>query len=344
MVSGAVLALLWWVAPTLGAVPIFGPNKEYRLTPNEGPYMLYVATFRGDPDNPDPNQRPQVMAHKLVYEIRSRCKVPAFVFSRSEQELQQEKQKLEQELQQRYGGNAPQNKTIRVHHEYAVLVGNYKDMDAARKALDGFKELEAKKKLPPLQGSTMAIADPRKPDAIHSGDVGSVKVKVDEVRLQNPLAHGFVVPNPLRPRQAPAPAAAQPKAFLSDLNQGEPYNLLKCQQPYTLVVKVFTPAVRTQSTRPSVFEANRPVLDANAGRELQAAAEQANQLAGVLRTKNLGYESFVWHTRNSSIVTVGSFKSPNDPELLKTQRLLAGMKIGSVELLPQPMPMEVPKQ
>ena len=79
------------------------------------------------------------------------------------------------------------------------------------------------------------------------------------------------------------------------------------------------------------------------GQDLANAAEMAHNLAKVLRHKDLGYESYVLHTRNSSIVTVGSFSGPKDPELLKLAGELAGKKIGAVDLTAQPAAMKVPQ-
>src|SRR4029079_19725840 len=69
---------------------------------------------------------------------------------------------------------------------------------------------------------------------------------------------------------------------------------------------------------------------------LMAGAEQAESLAKVLRemTKNgqlLGIEAFVLHTRDASLVTVGQFDGPYDPELIRTRDMLASIKLNVTE-------------
>ena len=70
---------------------------------------------------------------------------------------------------------------------------------------------------------------------------------------------------------------------------------------------------------------------------LEAGAEQAESLAEALRKmtdstgQSLGLEAFVLHTRNASLVTVGQFDGPNDPELLRVRRQLSSMKLNVTE-------------
>ena len=89
-----------------------------------------------------------------------------------------------------------------------------------------------------------------------------------------------------------------------------------------------------------------------AGKEvdtLALAAEQAHELARFLSSPQLGFETWVLHTRNSSVVAVGGFSGPNDPELERLKRQLGALKFSSnktqgdpIGLLPNPIPIEVP--
>lgn len=333
------LALLGLV-PALFGASIFGPSveadptKDYWLTPGEGPWMIYVATFRGDPDNPELALRPQEMARRLVYELRKDYKVPAFMFNRGEEERKKEKERLE-EFRRRYGDDIAV-KTVRIPDEFAVLVGNYKDMDEARGALKRLKKEDPPKS---VKGTGLAIAE-IKPGIVRERSVDSLKLKVDKVQASNPLGKGFVAHNPLLPRQQqPKPQAdsstTRADSALADVNAREPHSLLKCQQPWTLVVMWVGDEPSRSSSR-----AGRPGMGETGGAS-QAAAEQARKLADVLRKKPYGYETYVWHTRNTVMVTVGGFSRTNDPELLRMSKQLRGLRIGDIEL--NPVPMEVPR-
>jgi hypothetical protein len=73
------------------------------------------------------------------------------------------------------------------------------------------------------------------------------------------------------------------------------------------------------------------------GNALEAGAEQAEALAETLRKmtdatgQSMGLEAFVLHTRNASLVTVGQFDGPNDPELLRVRRHLSSIKLRVTE-------------
>src|SRR5712692_6020960 len=67
------------------------PNKEYVVTPADGPWMIIVTCYTG-PMAPK-------YAHDLVLELRGRYDLPAFVFNRTADE--RKKQQEEQEVQRR---------------------------------------------------------------------------------------------------------------------------------------------------------------------------------------------------------------------------------------------------
>jgi hypothetical protein len=68
----------------------------------------------------------------------------------------------------------------------------------------------------------------------------------------------------------------------------------------------------------------------------------AHALADALRKS--GLEAYVLHTRASSVVTIGGFASANDPRMQETEQALERMKIGpSLDLMPKPLPMQVPR-
>jgi hypothetical protein len=140
------------------------------------------------------------------------------------------------------------------------------------------------------------------------------------------------------------------------MNQKEKYSLFKCQKPWTLVVQVYQGAAITQSApKPNVFDQARPgarqaamerqlnLLSRASGRDLKSSATEAGKLAEQLRDKGRGFEAYVFHTRDASLVTVGGFRGPSDPDLLRLQKQLANLKVGESQLLAQPVPFEVPR-
>ncbi len=131
------------------------------------------------------------------------------------------------------------------------------------------------------------------------------------------------------------------------LNSDEPRSLFKCPKPWTLAVQEYAGAQVIQPTSASSsFLEKLGFSDNNLGKRLDASAMQAQQVCDLL--KRLGYKSYVLHTRNSSVVTVGEFTGSNDPELLRVQQQLTNFsfkdKMGNeaVKLFARPLPMEVP--
>ncbi len=328
-------------------------SKEYLITAKEGPWMIYVASYSGDENHPDPALRPKELARRLVHELRSEYKLNAFMFNRSEEKRRAQEKALEKWHREFDSPDMPARaKRIRIPDEWAVLVGNYKDMEEGSKALARLKKQPAPKSVP-AQRALMAAAPKDKPLGLTYTGPRSVTVKAHDIGETNPLAAGFVCRNPLAPK--PAEEAEKFDPFLSTLNAGEPYSLLKARRPYTLMVKAYEGAtVVVPEKKPSVFNSMRNGRESTAerqyrlfnkgkGADLSNAAAMANNLAKVLRHKDLNYESYVLHTRNSSLVTIGSFSDPKDKELLRLQSQLAGKKIGAVDLIPNPQVMKVPQ-
>ena len=140
------------------------------------------------------------------------------------------------------------------------------------------------------------------------------------------------------------------------LNAKEPYSLLRCKKNYTILVKCF------QGTSEVVQhdkggDGNRGILGTlglgKSGPDvLDGIAMQANSLAKFLRAYH--FEAYVLPTRQGSLVTIGGFDSLEDEEMkqmqqkLGTLRLMPGgagdpSQMSILELLPNPMPMPIPR-
>jgi hypothetical protein len=297
------------------------PNKDYQVTPEAGPWMICAASYRGP--------QAKELAHELVLEIRKKYGLPAFVIDRGGEE----RRKQEEEVR-RIWKLAPEGrvKIVRVEEQYAVLIGGYKDMATARKALD-----DLKKQKPPDPKFCSEVREYGKQD----GQDGIFIKKV------SPFLMAFVARNPTVPPE-PEPDAAKADPFLKRINEGESLSLLNNRKPWTLTVKVFGGPMMMQE-RTASGNKFMDMLGMGKGKDtLDAAALQAHAMAELLRKmKPVSFDAYVLHTRNQSIVTVGSYDDRNDPKLQQDQQTLSKLKLQGVppemQLWAQPMPMEVPR-
>src|SRR5262249_9842419 len=117
---------------------------------------------------------------------------------------------------------------VRIQEQFAVLIGGYKDMDSARRALDKVK------KLPPPTAERLCRLYTRL-QPVDSPD-GEKRDQIEGAYI-NPFPTSFVTPNPTVPQNRHAELKNDP--FLKQLNAGESLSLLKCKKPWTLVVAVF---------------------------------------------------------------------------------------------------------
>ncbi len=340
----SLLALAAAVAPAAPAqdaasAAVAEPALSYPVTAEAGPWMICAACYDGQMYGP----KARLLAEELVQQIRAHYRLPAYGFNRGAEERRKEQERVaeikrqQREWLERQGlpldTQMRSPKTVRIQDQFAVLVGGYKDMESARKALDEIRKLEPPK---PLQ---------------HAAYVPDASGRMQEQSV-NPFRSAFVCRNPTVPAEKPA----QDNKFdprLKEYNVDEKYSLLKCPRPWTLVVKTYrAPAVvQSQSTPVSVME--KLGLGKKAGDVLNASAKQAHEVADFLR--RFGLEAYVLHTEYSSIVSVGGFDGPDDPRLVELQQAFVRelnnpiSNIGQlhvkaqVQFMTEPMPMMVPK-
>jgi len=326
-VAFAVPALVMTPSPAsaLAENDIPGLPQEWVLSKNSGAWLICAASYVG-PDAPE-------MARQCCETLRQRDKLPAYVLNRGEEERRKIKEEYER-MRNFDGEQVGRKRTVRVTEQCAVLVGGFPTIEAARAKLDKIKKLEAPKIN--LNGNKL------------SSDVETVLVPSDKGGMEilrrevNPFANSFVTRNPTIPVEKQEKSKFDP--FLVKLNADESYSLLKNKGNWTLAVKEYRGATLVQPLTPNSggsileklgFGPNKP------GDALNASALQAHETARVLR--KLEFEAYVLHTRNSSIVTVGSFPSHNDPALTQTATQLASLDLKPLALFAQPVPMEIPK-
>ncbi|HEY1861022.1 MAG TPA: hypothetical protein VGG61_11740 [Gemmataceae bacterium] len=335
------LTLLAVTSPAWAAKVEADPSNEYVITPDAGQWLVLAGSYRG----PDAKN----LAHQLVLQMRSRDNLPAYVFNFSEEKKRQQQEYVDA-LHQR-APDAPA-RLIHIEDEYGVLVGGYKDSEAAHDAMIKIKKLD----LPKLElpGGKPAY------DRTYVYDKKTQKVEEQKV---NPLAKAFVTRNPTIPVQKRDPNAFDP--LWKELNANETYSLLENKHAWTLVVKDFEGVsviqTRTESSPSSFLKALG--MGDKGGEVLNAAALNAHNLAEALRgIKNMKLDAYVLHTRHGSLVTVGGFDSLEDDQLKQLQIVLSnthlpvdrdpknpltsGAKpqdLAQLQLMAKPMLMKVPR-
>jgi hypothetical protein len=315
-----------------------GPNPSpYAVTPEVGPWMVCAAYTQGE--------FAAKMAIDMVVELRTDYKLPAYLFNRGAEqrrqyELENQQKRRQQEEKLRQMGVDPANvpmrsRKMKFDEQYAVLIGGYKDMDTAHKALDYVKKLK-----PPKSGPKDVLVQAQ-------FDPETNKPQQNKSATVNPFASAFVVPNPTV--QAAHTPAAKVDPFLKELNAHESFSLLKCKKPWTLLIKDFHSSAVIQSRTNSNSSFIDKLFGSRSGEELDAIGHNAHNMAEAL--SKMGFEAYVLHTRNSSLVTVGGFDGPKDPRIEQVQRLLASnvkfstndQRFGPNEFLGHPTPMEIPR-
>jgi hypothetical protein len=302
------------------------PNKEYAITPEVGPWVVSATCYAG----PDAS----MLAHELVLEIRSRFDLPAWVFNRGDEERRQSIEnwrKMQEPLppEQRLPYRGP-----KYQQQCAVLIGGYKDIDAARRMLDKVRKLD-----PPSSNRLKPVLTVLEPV---EGSQGMAQLKE---KFVNPFERSFVARNPTVPVERHPDAKNDP--FLKELNAGESYSLLKCRKPWTLVIATFQGvSIIEPETKKGSFLTK--LMPGKAPETLSASALNAHNFAEALRTpypKGLGLDAFVLHMRAGSLVTVGGFDRKDDQQMLTIQQVLEShFRYGQkVALLAQPFAIEVPR-
>ena len=232
----------------------------------------------------------------------------------------------------------PRVKTMRIEDSYAVMIGGWKDMETARKALDHIRKQKAPAQKFMHQGRYLKPAEE-----------GS-KAREEVYGGLNPFVTAFVVHNPMLP--PPVDPEKGKLQNLKEFNSDESFSLLKCRKPYTLMVKTYTGAVQLASASDSKTSFVEKMTGNNKpGQLLNASGHQAHQLAEVLKQLRdnkkqlvVNTDVYVLHTETASYVCVGGYDRPDDPTLVQYQKRLANLNLGGLDtLIAKPMPMPVPK-
>ena len=254
-------------------------GKRYRITNRHGPWMIFVASLHGN--------TARGAADSLVYELR-KLGIPAYTFSQAERTAGAR------------GVRPGRRPLTSPSSAISVIAGNYPSISDWRAQ----KTLKYIKRFRPVSitGGTY-MKTPGRP---------------------SPFSGAFLVRNPL------LPAGEKPVSNLvRQLNRGEPHTLFGNRGRYTLVVATMTG--RSQTVQENGLQ--RAMQSFRVGDSLDQAAEKARRLVRILNDNRYlaklarsnpqlaeilsrdQFRAFVLHERYRSIVTVGEFRSPEDPQI-----------------------------
>lgn len=285
------------------------PQKDYRLTERNGPWLIMACSFSGD--------RAEEQAKELVLELRQRYKLKAYLYEK------------EFRLDRGTGGrNSWRYRSGDEIREIAVLVGDFSSVD----------DPAAQQTLQKIKFSRPQCLEAR-PDAPTSRTLAALRTiqqslltDDNEKKHKGPMGHAFLTANPLLPDEYFKPNGVD--KFLLELNDGYEYNLLNCPGRYTVQVAHFTGEVVIDQAKIRAIERGEAKFES----KLAEAARRAHELTLALRAK--GYEAYEFHDRAVSIVTVGSFDSLGTPRADgKTEldpRIVAIMKTFAAEPIAGP--------
>ena len=126
---------------------------DFTVTPQAGPWMILVASYRGDDS--------RLKAEEMCQELRQ-CRelqgknISTYIFNRAAEEKRKESERVAACASSASSNSAqpglPEDTPIRIpgtriEDQYAVLVGGFKDDVAARKYLDDVRKLKPSQKL-----------------------------------------------------------------------------------------------------------------------------------------------------------------------------------------------------
>jgi len=348
--SQAITELSAQQSPQPYRLPTAPPANTHRfpVDAQAGEFLICVQTFKGE--------QAKALAEEMVELLVRDYKLSAYLHDRVSKQREEEHARVQairdkhwdniEMLQKTQGMDSVLDpklryRTVKFPDEFAVLVGRptrpFKDMDQARDFLDDLRKM----KPPPNKFATPAV--------FSDDDSGKKGPATTTTAYINPFKTAMVVRNPLMPAKSEQADPTVADAFLKEMNAGEPLSVLKCSKPWTLVVKIYRGQAVYQAPKgPSVMQ--RLGLAKKEPELLNASAAQAHSTAEFLRKMSPSFEAYVMHHRSYSMVTVGQFDGPNDPNLLAVQKSLAGMQIknhgtGAVleTLNLQPLAMQIPR-
>ncbi len=253
-------------------------GKEYRLTEDQGPWMIMATSFAG----PGAEQQ----AQNLIFELRRKYNIESYLHRKTFDFTEP----VVGLGVNRFGGpRVMRHANAAKFDEIAVLVGNFEDVNDPRieKVLNEVKH---------VRPECLDISKNKQTSQRFIGlrEIQRRLTPDPEKKQFGPMGNAFVTRNPLLPQEYFVPQGLDP--FVENMNRDLPYSLLKNRGEYSVRVAVF----RGASTM-KVGEADKLAS------KLGDAEVKAHELTRLLRKQ--GVEAYEFHDRYESIVTIGSFDS-----------------------------------
>jgi hypothetical protein len=318
------------------------PKKTYEITPENGPWMVFAASFIGD--------GAEEQAHELVMELRQRHRLPAYIH-RKHFDYTEPVQGLGVN---RFGeAKKMRHASAKAFDEIAVFVGNYEDLDDPdlQKTLKKIKFMHPESlDLTTRERSTQRFAGWRYFSKLLNDD--------EEQRNKGQMGGAFATRNPIRPDENKAASGLDP--LVLEMNQDAEFSLLRNRGKFTVKVATF------QGVSTSKLDEIAKLERGQIRGKLEEAAVKAHKLAQALRAE--GVDAYEFHDRHESMVCVGGFESVGkelesgqielDPQILEIMRkygaeqkpipgqAVVGLSPRTLNGIPfdvTPVPIEVPK-
>jgi hypothetical protein len=296
------------------------PIEPYLLTRDAGPFMVMAHTFRG----PDAAR----YALALVLELRRDFGVPAWIFYQKVQPLHSLVRNVPPTAEQyQRAADLSLPEKVRIYDEAAVLVGNCRTLKDSQELLNQVKKMH-----------------PKCLDEMSS---------IWPWRNGAGLVRAMRCTNPYVPAQYLYPSKTDP--IIKQMNAG-PHSIFHCPARYTLQVAEFTGRSTLQATASNKIRAEesangleRLLQSSPLAHAAEDAEKMADSLAKVDEIQRTGYQTYVYHDRHSSKVTIGAFNSPDDPAAQALRKklqeiavdLTAKRNVTDVMLVPAPVLMDL---
>ncbi len=221
------------------------------------------------------DHREELVANELVYKLR-KAGIPAYIHRQEEA--------VEQIESIDRNGQRRQRSLTAQHSMIAVLAGNYAKPDGKD-----------------AQQTLNFIRNPKKFDTKVTVDFdGRKEVVPISVRT------AFLIQNPLLPPDEMSKQVTDP--LILALNSGTDHSLFENRGKFTLIVASF---YGQSKVKPVEFGKFDRALTKESRISLDNAARESWELMKTLR--KLNYPAFVYHDQFCSVVTIGEFKSSDDP-------------------------------
>ncbi len=265
------------------------PGKVYRITEDNGPWMIIACSFSGD--------GAQEQAVELTFELRKKYKLEAYVHA-----MRFDIGETLGRGVDRFGGAVKMKPQRGAElQEIAVLVGNYP-------AIDTQEAQETLQKIKFMRPECLTLREGKKTNASLAG-LRTIQQQVlpdnNEKKRKGPMGHAFVTTNPLLPKEYFAPRGLDD--LVVKMNEKVEHSLLSCPGRYTVQVAHFTGKVVLDQKEINAITNGTKEMKSH----LAEAADKAHRMTVALRRK--GYEAYEFHDRYASIVTVGSFNAVGAP-------------------------------